>query len=423
MKMRLFPTLAIATALFAAGQLSAQTNTITRYDNAGNLGASQISDDLTTLSVNPGGNSLAATATGKLRVFGNFWFENPNSGNGTGYFNLYRPATTHENFLAFRTGSNVKWLAGMDNDATENFRLMNGALQGITLSGQYGWMGVGMPTPAALIHARSVTANGTPISLRLERFTQNNQDNYLDVLITGTPAAGINLGAGSISFRSNNGYQVSDIAFMQNPTSLGFVLKSNGNFCVAGTSPTQKFQVDAGNSLVRGTTNFGTAGDKAYLYMGDANHFISAENNKGVSIGTYGYASGLLHVLQSGKVLIGDINTNVNTQNPYKLYVETGILTEKVKVALVNTSDWADYVFKKDYKLSSLEEVKTFIEANQHLPGVPSAEELVKEGGFDLGKMDAKLLEKIEELTLYMIQLKEENQQLKERISKLEAGK
>jgi hypothetical protein len=122
-----------------------------------------------------------------------------------------------------------------------------------------------------------------------------------------------------------------------------------------------------------------------------------------------------------GIVVLGD--ETVNTPPGYRLFVQTGILTEKVKVALVNSGAWADYVFDKNYKLKSLEEVKKYIDTNKHLPGVLSAEELKADGGIDLGSMDAKLMEKIEELTLYVIQLNEKNKELTERIKKLESEK
>ncbi len=114
----------------------------------------------------------------------------------------------------------------------------------------------------------------------------------------------------------------------------------------------------------------------------------------------------------TGKVLIG----NTSMPGGYKLYVEQGILTEKVKVALKNTGNWADHVFAPGYKLKPLTEVETFIQKNQHLPGVPSAETLVKEGGVDINVMLAKQMEKIEELTLYVIDIKKENAQLKKEV-------
>ena len=96
----------------------------------------------------------------------------------------------------------------------------------------------------------------------------------------------------------------------------------------------------------------------------------------------------------------------------YRLYVQDGILTEKLKVALRNSGDWADYVFSQEYKLMPLNEVECFIKSKKHLPNVPSAEEMVM-GGLDVGTTSAKLMEKIEELTLYVIELNKEIQVLK----------
>jgi hypothetical protein len=106
-----------------------------------------------------------------------------------------------------------------------------------------------------------------------------------------------------------------------------------------------------------------------------------------------------------------------NLPSGYKLFVEEGILTEKVKVAVVNSGAWADYVFAADYNLKPLSEVEAFIKENKHLPNVPSADELVKDG-LDLGKMQATQMEKIEELTLYIIEMKKEIEMLKNQIAK-----
>ncbi|OIN55447.1 hypothetical protein BLX24_30600 [Arsenicibacter rosenii] len=117
----------------------------------------------------------------------------------------------------------------------------------------------------------------------------------------------------------------------------------------------------------------------------------------------------LLQNNNEGGVVIGNDITKLSGN--YNLYVSKGILTEKVKVAVKNSSEWSDYVFASDYKLRSLSEVERFVKTNKHLPGVPSAEEVVKEG-VDMAKMDAKLLEKVEELTLYVIQQQKQIQQL-----------
>ncbi len=103
----------------------------------------------------------------------------------------------------------------------------------------------------------------------------------------------------------------------------------------------------------------------------------------------------------------------------YNLFVSKGILTEKVKVAVRNTAHWSDKVFAPGYRLASLSEVERYIKSQQHLPGVPSAEQVVREG-IDVGRMDAKLLEKVEELTLYVIELKKQNDRLLQRSNKAE---
>ena len=85
-------------------------------------------------------------------------------------------------------------------------------------------------------------------------------------------------------------------------------------------------------------------------------------------------------------------------------------------------ADWPDYVFAEDYNLIELEKVEHYIQENNHLPGVPSAQE-VEEEGVSLGKMNKVLLEKVEELTLYMIEMNKKNEALEERLKELEGSK
>ena len=112
---------------------------------------------------------------------------------------------------------------------------------------------------------------------------------------------------------------------------------------------------------------------------------------------------------------VGIGTTNITDVN-YKLFVETGIRTRKVKVDQVS---WADHVFKPEYKLRPLAEVESFIRRNNHLPEVPSEKE-VKENGVDLGENQVTLLKKIEELTLYLIDQNKEIKVQNKRIEQLE---
>lgn len=91
-------------------------------------------------------------------------------------------------------------------------------------------------------------------------------------------------------------------------------------------------------------------------------------------------------------------------------------------------SSWADYVFAADYSLMPLDAVKEFISKNHHLPGIPSSDTIEKEG-VDLGSMQAKMMEKIEELTLYVIDMQAEmerlrikNQSLEDDLEKVKSG-
>ena len=107
----------------------------------------------------------------------------------------------------------------------------------------------------------------------------------------------------------------------------------------------------------------------------------------------------------------GAVGVGTNTvPSGYKLGVAGKAIFEEVKVSLL--ANWPDYVFEPEYSLTPLNELKTQIEDLGHLPNVPSAEE-VAENGFHLGEMDATLLEKIEELTLYLIEFNETVETLK----------
>jgi hypothetical protein len=110
-------------------------------------------------------------------------------------------------------------------------------------------------------------------------------------------------------------------------------------------------------------------------------------------------------------------NVGIGTTAPqYKLAVNGTIGAKEV---IVTNIGWSDYVFRPGYRLRPLSEVGAYIRAHRHLPGIPSEAE-VKEKGVSLGEMQAKLLAKIEELTLHMIQQEKENRELRERLARLE---
>lgn len=92
--------------------------------------------------------------------------------------------------------------------------------------------------------------------------------------------------------------------------------------------------------------------------------------------------------------------------------------TVYAKEIQVQTSVWADYVFDDDYNLRSLDDVEKFITENNHLPEVPSEADVMA-NGINVAEMNAVMLKKVEELTLYMIELKNENKAIKAEINSL----
>lgn len=112
----------------------------------------------------------------------------------------------------------------------------------------------------------------------------------------------------------------------------------------------------------------------------------------------------------------GNLGIGTKDTQGYRLAVAGNVVAEEVKVAL--QTNWPDYVFKKQYSLPSLSELEAYIIANGHLIGIPSEKE-VKAEGIQLGAMNAKLLEKIEELTLYTIQQQAQIDALKNQYSEL----
>ncbi|PTS92776.1 hypothetical protein DBR11_26330 [Pedobacter sp. HMWF019] len=96
----------------------------------------------------------------------------------------------------------------------------------------------------------------------------------------------------------------------------------------------------------------------------------------------------------------GNLGIGTTDTKGYKLAVAGNVIAESVKVQL--RSAWPDYVFSKDYTPPSLKEMEKHIKEKGHLLGIPSAAE-VKNNGIDLGEMNARLLQKIEELTLHLI--------------------
>ncbi len=116
-------------------------------------------------------------------------------------------------------------------------------------------------------------------------------------------------------------------------------------------------------------------------------------------------------------IAVGVNNLTERLPTEYKLVVGGKVLAEEVRIKLIK--DWADYVFQPDYQLKTLPEVEGFIKTHRHLPDMPSAVE-AEQQGIGLGEMQAKLLRKIEELTLHAIEQHKTIERLQQQLARVE---
>lgn len=143
----------------------------------------------------------------------------------------------------------------------------------------------------------------------------------------------------------------------------------------------------------------------------------SSSNRKSFQIYNDNNFSNALQAKLEGNLFVTNGKVAIGTENitgDHLLYVNGGILSTQVKVSYY--SNWPDYVFKPDYSLMPLDKLEEYIKANSHLPNIPSADQ-IKEEGIDVAQMQAKLLEKIEELTIYIIAMEKEIKNLRDQIN------
>ncbi|WP_337967766.1 hypothetical protein [uncultured Flavobacterium sp.] len=198
------------------------------------------------------------------------------------------------------------------------------------------------------------------------------------------------------------------------------------NVGIGTITPLAKLEVKGGNILVRNSSNI----DNESSIMIAHSIGLGSYNTFGTSIRTITQSSGyntygmqfftqeLYSTGQTEKMrILGNGNVGIGVLNPLnKLDVNGIIHSKEVKVDMIG---WADFVFKKKYNLPTLEEVEKHIAEKGHLKNIPSEEEVLK-NGINLGEMNAKLLQKIEEMTLYMIGQNKQIIDLQQRLEKVE---
>lgn len=204
----------------------------------------------------------------------------------------------------------------------------------------------------------------------------------------------------------------------------------NPNTFVDGGTVYLGAKVDMQSSLKLGWTPSGTIDLNTSIEINQ-----NATNGNGVKVQTWNSSVKAFSVFNTGNginkntfVVYGDGRTQIGTGKPKvggvaanaMLSVDGLILAKEIRVAVSTTTHWADYVFDTNYKLTPLKEVKKFIDQNKHLQHIPN-NKTVEEQGVNLVEMDALLLQKTEENTLYLINHDERIEQLEKENAELKA--
>lgn len=221
---------------------------------------------------------------------------------------------------------------------------------------------------------------------------------------------------GNMNIGTSTGNTAGNLYFYMN-SAAKMTLLNNGNLGIGTTNPNAKLSINGGGAAIDliGTDNY----IQFYNSSNVAKSFIQNSGNDlkmGISSGNTN-GSVILSTSGGSLAMNKDGDVMINTGSPaagYKLSVNGKVICEELKVQL--SGSWPDYVFANDYELKSIEEVNDFIKVNKHLPNMPAAKE-IEQSGLSVGEMQSKMMEKIEELTLYIIQLKNQNDELTNRIN------
>lgn len=338
-------------------------------------------------------------------------------------YHLYGPNSNWGQYLQVggngRVTTNASVVATNGNlhlDSKEGFSLyLNHYSLGNTyLNTQGGFVGIGNSSPSKPLHIKSSTEHH---QIRIEG--TNNKHAWIQVYPSGSDVINWQIGA------NNSGFSIYD----RTTSAYRFTVANSGNIGIGTNNPDpnsgihmyqDRYTLYGPNSTWGEYLQVGGNGrvnNIASVVSTNGNLHLDSKNGSATYLNHYSTGDTYLNT-QGGSVGIG-----TTSHGSHKLAVGGSIGAREIKV---EASGWSDFVFENDYQLRTLEEVEKHIEENGHLPEIPSEAE-VTENGINLGEMNAKLLQKIEELTLYMIDMnkqmkefKSENQELKEKVNRLE---
>lgn len=299
---------------------------------------------------------------------------------------------------------------GTTNGVPLLFKTNNETRMGLLSDKAY--LGIGIGIPVCNLQLHSTLGNGLRPSPNIFKMTNTSTGSRL------TDGFQISQDQNVVSIMQ---MEKANLSVLNNGN--GFVVDTNGYVGFNTQYPKQKIHVVDNNILITRTSTRAPGSANGSMLFGDESSGdcpygvwgIEYQNDDDIGHGlnfwktwnctTNGFNYGLF--------LDDNGNVGIGTGHPQaKLTVDGNICAKEVRVALSGSPCWPDYVFEERYKLMNLSDLDAFLKTNKHLPDVPSAEE-VEQGGVDLGVMNAVLLQKIEEMTLYIIDLQKQIDELK----------
>lgn len=337
-----------------------------------------------------------------------FWFQKPETPQNTIIMKkqfLFMAATLFAAFLFFGSTVSAQWVPGA----------------GVIYT--FDDVGIGVSDPIEKLHVNGnlqLGQSGRIFVLRTDQTKHEifTMDGNNDVFIN---RSSLNIAEGLPSILA---FAIGEARRFEirnaNNVRLFRVNESNGNVGVGNINPQRKLEVDGDILIGKGGRLFVRRQDNSQheMFQMDANDDIII-NRSSLTVGG-GMQSNVIFGIGDGGFL--DFRNASNErllrleEATGKMYLGGKLTATEIEVKL---DVWPDFVFADDYQLKSLYEVENFIRVNRHLPNVPSEAEVL-ENGVNVGEISSTLLQKIEELTLYVIELNKQNDELKLRIQALE---
>ena len=337
---------------------------------------------------------------------------------------------------------------------SEPLRFYAGGSQRGIFSPYNGFLGVGINAPKNPLHIHSSDAREhyydfvyeNPEPPIVGNYDDRNRDSTCSrsVSLSSSHYSGLQITNGITGTNSNDGllmYVHGHQGFLRHLEDELFTIGMSNldimNFTPAGNvgigtyQPAQMLHVVNGNVLIsrtpsisnrapgsrNGSLLFGDVIDANTQYGNWGIEYVNDPNDPGQGQGLNFWqpcGANQLSTTNYRLFLADDGKVGIGTQFPHaELSVNGTVLAKAVRVT-TNATYWPDYVFGSDYKLMTLSELESYVNENRHLPGIPSASEVEEKGSVDLGEMNTLLLQKVEELTRYIINLQKQIDELKE---------